>query len=63
MQINKILAGIFIGLAIATVSAAAKSYIDVERLKVKVTTLFDYVKETRDDVKYIKRQFHRRNDE
>jgi len=42
-------------LCVATISAAAKSYIDVERLKIKVETLFEYARETRDDVKEIKK--------
>lgn len=54
---NRIIASLIVGLSLATISAAGKAYVDVERLKVKVNTLFDYVKETRDDVKYIRRHF------
>jgi hypothetical protein len=49
-----VILSIVASLCAATITAAAKSYVDVERLKVKVETLFDYVKETRDDVKTIK---------
>jgi hypothetical protein len=50
-----IINGIIIGLSVATISAAAKSYIDVERLKVRVINIIDLVRETRQDVKDIKK--------
>jgi hypothetical protein len=57
MSINKLTLAIISGIIIATLSAAGKSYIDVERLKVNQLNLFDLVKETREDVKYIRRHF------
>lgn len=57
MDTKKILAAIFVGLTIGTISAAAKSYVDVERLKVHVDNMVDLIRETRDDVKEIKQYF------
>lgn len=54
MDAKKIAAAIIVGLTIGTISAAAKSYVDVERLKVQVYNMVDLIKETRDDVKDIK---------
>lgn len=53
-MLKRIITGVVIGLSVATISAAAKSYIDVERLKIKVINIIDLVKETRQDVKEIK---------
>lgn len=57
---NKTLSSILIGLSLATIAAASKAYIDVERLKINQLNLFDLVKETREDVKYIRRHIPRR---
>jgi len=54
MELKKAIVSIVVALCLSTIMAAAKAYVDVERLKVKVTSLFDYVKETRDDVKEVK---------
>jgi hypothetical protein len=52
---NKILMAIITSITITAIGASAKAYVDVERLKLKVEVLFDFVKETRDDVKEIKK--------
>jgi hypothetical protein len=54
MQARKIIVAVITSLSVATISAAFKSYVDVERLKTKQEMLFDIVKETRDDVKDIR---------
>jgi uncharacterized membrane protein YhiD involved in acid resistance len=55
MEIKKAIVAIVTALCVSTIMAATKAYVDVERLKVKVSSLFDYVKETRDDVKEVKK--------
>jgi hypothetical protein len=54
MEVKKAIMSIVTALCVATLVSAAKAYVDVERLKVKVQSLFDVVKETRDDVKDVK---------
>jgi hypothetical protein len=54
-NLNKFILAIITSVTITAISASAKAYIDVERLKLKVEVLFDLVKETRDDVKEIKK--------
>ena len=54
MELRKAIIAIVTALCVSTIMAATKAYVDVERLKVKVSSLFDYVKETRDDVKEVK---------
>lgn len=54
MNTAKFLYAVGVGIALATLSAAGKSYVDVERLKVQTVTLFDTVKEIKEDVKDIK---------
>ncbi len=54
MELRKTMIAIITALCVSTIMAAAKAYVDVERLKDKVVMLFDYAKETRDDVKEVK---------
>lgn len=54
MELKKAIVSIITALCLSTIMAAAKAYVDVERLKVKVESLFDVVRETRDDVKDVK---------
>jgi hypothetical protein len=54
-NLNKFILAIITSVTITAIGASAKAYIDVERLKLKVEVLFDLVKETRDDVKEIKK--------
>lgn len=54
-NLNKIVIAVVTSITITAIGASAKAYIDVERLKINVVTLFDLVKETRDDVKDIKK--------
>ena len=51
---KSIIIAVVTGLCIATISAAAKSYIDVERLKTKMEFFVDTVQEIKQDVKEIK---------
>ena len=53
--------GVLITLFSGAIIASAKSYVDVEKLKTKVETLFEYVKETRQDVKDIKQHLLERS--
>lgn len=55
-ELKKILVAVIITLCTSAILASAKSYIDVERLKVKTQSLFDMVKDIREDVKYIRRK-------
>ena len=59
---RKIAIGITIGICLATLSAAAKAYIDVERLKTKFELVLEVLKETRQDVKEIKLILIKRKD-
>lgn len=52
---RKILGSVIAGLTLATITAAAKSYIDVERLKTKVEALSENIVEIKEDVKWIRR--------
>jgi hypothetical protein len=54
-NLNKLILAIITSVTITAIGASAKAYVDVERLKLKVEVLFDFVKETRDDVKEIKK--------
>jgi hypothetical protein len=54
-NLNKLVLAIITSVTITAIGASAKAYVDVERLKLKVEVLFDFVKETRDDVKEIKK--------
>ena len=51
---KSIIIAVVTGICLATISAAAKSYIDVERLKTKMELFIDTVQEIKDDVKQIK---------
>lgn len=52
---RRIIASVIAGIALAALSAAAKSYVDVERLKTRVESLSDNVIEIKEDVKWIRR--------
>lgn len=54
MDFKRAATSIVVGLCLSTIVAAAKAYVDVERLKIKVESLFDVVSETRNDVKEVK---------
>ena len=60
-DVKKYLIALFVGLSIGTLSAAAKSYIDVEKLKVEYKNIKEIVIEIRDDVKEIKRGYKNEN--
>ena len=51
---KSIIIAVVTGLCIATISAAAKSYVDVEKLKTKMEFFVDTVQEIKQDVKEIK---------
>lgn len=51
---KSIIIAVVTGICLATISAAAKSYIDVERLKTKMELFIDTVQEIKEDVKEIK---------
>jgi len=51
---KQIFIAVISGISLATISAAGKSYLDVERLKTKMELFIDTVKEIKDDVKEIK---------
>lgn len=51
---KSIIIAVVTGISLATISAAAKSYIDVERLKTKMELFIDTVQEIKEDVKDIK---------
>lgn len=55
-ELRKILVAVLITLCTSAILASAKSYIDVEKIKVRQQSLFDMVKEIKDDVKYIRRK-------
>lgn len=52
---KSIIIAVVTGVCLATLSAAAKSYIDVERLKTKMELFIDTVQEIKEDVKDIKK--------
>lgn len=54
MELRKVIVSVISAICLTTIMAAARAYVDVERLKIKVESLFDVVKETRDDVKDVK---------
>jgi hypothetical protein len=58
---KSIVIAVITGVCLATLSAAAKSYIDVERLKTKMELFIDTVQEIKDDVKEIKTYLIGRN--
>jgi len=51
---SKIAVGLTIGLLLGVASAAAKAYVDVEKLKDRFEIIMDLMRETRQDVKEIK---------
>lgn len=51
---KSIVIAVVTGLCIATISAAGKSYVDVEKLKTKMEFFVDTVQEIKQDVKEIK---------
>jgi len=60
---NSIIIAVISGVCIATLSAAGKSYVDVERLKTKMELFIDTVHEIKEDVKDIKNHLIGRNKE
>jgi len=58
---NSIIIAVISGVCIATLSAAGKSYVDVERLKTKMELFIDTVHEIKEDVKDIKNHLIGRN--
>ena len=61
MEIKNAFYAFLVGATLAGTTAASKAYIDVERLKTKVETMIDLIKETREDIKDVKRYLlHRR---
>lgn len=54
MDYTKIMGSIFVGICLATISAAAKSFIDVEKLKVEISFVYDAIVEIKSDVRDIK---------
>lgn len=51
---KKVLVAIVISLSISTIGAAAKAYVDVEKLKTEISFVFDMLVEIKDDVSEIK---------
>lgn len=52
---TKIIISVATGLILATISAAAKSFIDVEKLKLEVNHVHTAIMEIKEDVKEVKR--------
>lgn len=52
---NGVVRGVLIGLLTTAIMASAKSFVDVERLKIKVESLFELTKDTNDRIKVIEK--------
>lgn len=55
MNVRKLIESIIVSICFATLAAAAKSYVDVEKLKTSYEYLTETLKEVKEDVKYIRR--------
>ena len=55
MEAKRALYAFVVGISLTAATAAGKSFIDVERLKTQVETMIDLIKETRDDIRDVKK--------
>ena len=51
---RKVLLTAVLSMAVTAIGSAAKAYVDVQKLKVEMTSIVDLVRETREDVRVIK---------
>jgi len=55
MNVNKTFATVLVTLSVTMLTAAAKAYIDVEKLKVRLETHVDILRDIREDLRDVKR--------
>jgi chaperonin cofactor prefoldin len=54
VRVSKVFVGVFVSISLSVIGSAAKAYMDVAELKVKVNNYADNQKYLREDIKEIK---------